>query len=126
MAERVEERDPWYFACECGAKFFAEERSVECPRCRQQVTSPERIKPPWKKKLYTVTEVSNMLSVSESWLYSRVSQGEIRCHRLGGIKFSDEDIAEMLQGAKKDKRERREADTQIKATRRPPLKHIKF
>lgn len=97
---------PWYFACDCGAKFFHEEQSVQCPRCGACLTSPERIRPPWQKKTHTVKEAAKLLAVSESWLYERAGREEIPHHKLGGtaLRFTTEDIDEILQEAKKARR----------------------
>lgn len=87
-------------------KFFHEEQSVECPRCGERLSSPERIEPPWRKKTFTVKETAQILSVSQSWLYERASREEIPHHKLGGtaLRFTEEDIEEILE----DKRAKKE------------------
>ncbi len=50
MAGPSPNRD-WYFVCErCECKFFHKEQRVECPRCRQNLTSREQLEPPWRKR----------------------------------------------------------------------------
>ena len=44
-------RRKWYFVCEgCSCKFFYRERSIDCPRCGERLTSHERQSPPWRKR----------------------------------------------------------------------------
>jgi len=38
----------FYFVSQCGAKFFHTEETAECPRCGEQLTSREKLIPPWK------------------------------------------------------------------------------
>lgn len=48
LSQREDAR--WYFVClRCDAKFFARSRQVDCPRCRQSITSKEKLIPPWFK-----------------------------------------------------------------------------
>lgn len=37
----------WYFVCECGAKWFSNDRHSECPRCRSIVASKSKEIVPW-------------------------------------------------------------------------------
>ena len=39
----------WYFACECGASFFHRFQTAACPRCGEQIESPEKIEEPWNR-----------------------------------------------------------------------------
>lgn len=120
--------DPWYFACDCGAKFFNDQQSSDCPRCGEHIRSPERIKPPWRKRLHTVKEAAELLSVSPAWLYEKVNRGEIEHHKLGGtaIRFSDEDLEGILQESKRTKLERGEPVTRKAQAPRPNLRHIQL
>jgi hypothetical protein len=38
----------WYFVCTCcGAKWFARQQRMHCPRCAREGESKELIIPPW-------------------------------------------------------------------------------
>jgi excisionase family DNA binding protein len=120
-----------FAAALCGAKFFHEEQSVECPRCWECLRSPEQIQPPWRKKTFTVKEAAKILSVSQSWLYERASSEEIPHHKLGGtaIRFTTEDIDEILEESKRTKQERGEPQPRKKSVAprsRIRLKHVKI
>ncbi len=42
------ELPPLYFACErCNGKWFAEQESMNCPRCGLTLRSTLRLNPPW-------------------------------------------------------------------------------
>lgn len=127
MAKRPKQDDPWYFACDCGAKFFHEEQSVECPRCGESLNSPERIRPPWqpRRKLYTLKETAKLLGIGKSWLYA--NKDRLPHHRLGGIKFSEEDFDEILEESKVEAKPKRDQPKPCKSVRpRPKLRHIKL
>ena len=100
---------PFYFVCSrCDAKFFNPVSTSDCPRCGNEgLESNERIHPPWqqkKKKLYTLKETAELLSLSTSWLYA--NKAKLPHHRLGGIKFSETDFDEILEAsARKTRRE---------------------
>lgn len=97
---------PWYFCClTCDAKFFNDTPKCECQRCGAELTSNERIQPPWQKKLLTIKEASQVLSISQSKLYELVERKEICHRRIGGaIRFADADIVEFLESAKRDRK----------------------
>lgn len=124
MSPKRRDEDPWYHVCDCGAKMFAAENPIECVRCGEVLTSNERIKPPWRKRLISVREAGKLLSVSSSKIYEMVEKGEIEHHRIGGaIRFSDENLAELLEGSLKKKREKQDPPCQVK-TRSPHLRHF--
>ena len=116
---------PWYFCCStCDAKFFNDVSKCECPRCGSELTSNERIQPPWQKKLLTIKEASKVLSISRSKLYQMVERKEV-CHRRIGaaIRFSEHDITEILESSK---REREEPVSRKQKPSRQRLKHVRL
>ncbi len=75
------------------------------------------------KPLIPLKEAAKLLSMSKSQLYGMAKRNEVPHHRLAGIKFSDSDIAEILEDARQEKRE---AIVQRKTSRIPRLKHLKL
>jgi len=124
MSETREPND-WYFVCDCGAKFFHAEQTIDCPRCGERRVASERLTPPWKK-LLTVKEAASVLSISPSSLYDMASKGEITHRRVrGSLRFALEDIDDYLQACKREKREAGQ-DRSIRRPPRPRLKHIRL
>jgi excisionase family DNA binding protein len=69
--------------------------------------------------LLNVKQVAERLSVSESKIYRLVEAGELPHHRIGGaIRFSEEQLSEFLQGARRERT--------VRKLSRPRLKHIKL
>lgn len=123
MSPKRRDEDPWYHVCDCGAKLFAAENPIECPRCGEVLTSKERIKPPWRKRLLNVADAASELSVSRAKLYEMVEKSEISHRRIGAsIKFAEEDLEEFLASVKKERRERRPPQPAKSKRRRPLLK----
>jgi len=125
MAQSPKSRDePFYFVCNCGAKFFHGEAAVECPRCGEALNSSERIRPPWRIKLLTVRQVAEILAISQSKVYELIEGGDLSHHRMGGaIRISEEQIQEYLEGTKQG---RREPEPRKSKPPRPNLRHIKL
>ena len=62
---RTDDLRRWYFVClYCGAKWFAEQRQMQCPRCGTPHRSQEQLVPPWVKTRKTR---SGLRSVPRMW-----------------------------------------------------------
>ena len=53
-------------------------------------------------KLYTVSEVSKMLSLSTSWIYKKAEKGELDAIKIGSaLRFTEEGIYNFIEKCKK-------------------------
>ena len=60
-----DDSEHYYFVCRrCNAKWFAVKRRVACPRCSAVAQSRERLRPPWRKPLTTITDLSQQSEAS--------------------------------------------------------------
>jgi excisionase family DNA binding protein len=77
------------------------------------------------KRLLTVAEVAQWLSVSSSLVYQLVESGKLPIYRIGNgrgaIRFRPEDIEAYLDGCRIEN-----CQPQSKRKLRPQLKHIRF
>ena len=68
-----------------------------------------------------VSDVASRLNISASKVYQLVEEGKLSHHRFdGAIRFSEEQIAEYLEGTKKERQ------TSERLTPLRSLKHLKF
>lgn len=114
---------PLYFACgNCTCKFFNDVSPCGCPRCGETLVSTERIEPPWRVRLFTVREAATALGMSKSKVYEMVERGEIQHHRIGGaIRFSEENLIDLLQETKRERREGEQPTPRV-----PKLRHVRI
>ena len=114
---------PFYFVCDCNAKFFNDVSPCDCPRCGETLASSERIQPPWRIKLHTVAETADILKCSESTVYDLLAKEKLGSHRCPGLRISDEQLQAYLE---ETKRERSEQQPRQRRPRLPRLRHVKL
>ena len=70
-----------------------------------------------------VDELAKRLNLSQSKIYAMVQRGEIEHHRIGGsIRFSEENIAQLLNETKMAKKDRGTTPSKKIPNSRPKLK----
>ncbi len=92
-------RKLWYFVCQCGAKFFAKENNLDCPRCGETLESTEQMEPPWTNRYLTIREAAQRLRASPRSIYGLCQRGLLVHFKLPGVgvRISEEAIEEFLK-----------------------------
>ncbi len=114
---------PFYFVCDCNAKFFNDVSPCDCPRCGETLFSTERIQPPWRITLHTIAETAEILKCSESTVRNLINTGHLEHQRSPGIRVTDEQILAYLE---ETKQERREQQPRQRQPRLPRLRHVRL